>query len=95
MSYIGLLYGSNDDVHISGAIIEEYHRFEECSTTTQLYRKRAKMYYEKKLSEGNEECIIMAWPYEKAIDYFAQPECDHGPFPLRHPDLNCCHTFVG
>jgi hypothetical protein len=74
-------------------IIEEYYRFEKFSTATEFYKQRAKNYYDRKLLEGNKDHIVVAWLYEKAIEYFVQPESDCGPFPLRHPDFNNCNIL--
>jgi hypothetical protein len=41
MPLIGLLQGAEDDVHISGMIREEFHRFKEFSTATEFYKQRA------------------------------------------------------
>jgi hypothetical protein len=93
MPLIGLLHRSKNEIHISGMIIEDYHRFGECSTATQFYRKRAEIYYERKLIEGNPDHIVLAWLYDQAIAFFVQPNSDKGPFPLRHPDLNNCNIL--
>jgi hypothetical protein len=93
MPFIGLLHGADKDVHISGMIIEEYYRFKEFSTATEFYKRRASNYYDRELLEGNEDHIVVAWLYEKAIEYFVQPESDCGPFPLRHPDFNNCNIL--
>jgi len=90
---IGLLHIAEDEYRISGMISEGYHRFNECSTATEFFRKRHQIYYEMKLQEGNEDHIVLAWLYMQAIPHFVQPQTDDGPFPLRHPDLNNCNIL--
>jgi hypothetical protein len=89
---LGLLQLSDDksEVHVNGAIFEGYKRLDAFSSAKDFYTTRALHFLQQKQLETPEDpdWVALAWLYLQAVPLFCTPELDHGPFPLRHPDLN-------